>query len=50
MSRVEELDDRRDGQPGEPGCCETCRIACVIANHGEPDEVEANEPELRRAA
>ena len=50
MSRVEVVDDRRGDRPG---CCETCRIAwcpCVIARDGEPDEVETDEHELRRAA
>jgi len=47
MSRVEELESRRSDRPG---CCATCRIACVIASHGEPGEVEADEHELRRAA
>ena len=53
MSRVEELKRRRGDRPG---CCETCRIACVIASHGGPGEVETDKPEpvrereLRRAA
>jgi len=44
MSRVEELERRRDDRPG---CCATCRIAwcpCVIASHREPGEVETDEP------
>ena len=50
MSRVEVVDDRRGDRQG---CCETCRIAwcpCVIASHGGTGEVEADKPELRRAA
>jgi len=50
MSRDEVVDDRRGDRPG---CCATCLIAwcpCVVESHGGPGEVEADEPELRRAA